>query len=103
MAGHTPVRVAHALRDLGMHVRAWRQLRGLSQAQVGLRARVSEQTVRTVEAGTGSVSSENLLRIMLVVGVLDDMVTAIDPMESPLGRARAQDLLPKRVRKRASA
>jgi transcriptional regulator with XRE-family HTH domain len=99
MAGRTPVRAAHGMTDLGEYLRGWRQLRGLSQAQVAERARISAQTVRSLELGRGSASTDSLLRVALVLGVLDDLVNALDPLQSPLGRARATELLPRRVRR----
>lgn len=103
MSGRTPVKVAHALRDVGISLRSWRQLHGLSQAQVAERARISEQTVRALEAGKGSVSSESLFRVFLIIGLVDNVVETIDPLSSPLGRARLAERLPQRVRKQASS
>ena len=99
MAGRTPVRVQHAMRDLGGNVRTWRKLNRLSQAMLAARANISEQTVRTIETGKGAVSTENLLRVLHVLGQLDGVVKATDPLESPVGRARADEQLPERVRR----
>lgn len=99
MAGRTPTKVAHALRDVGEYLRDWRRLNRLSQSMVAARANISEQTVRAAESGTGTVSAENFFRILHVLGQLDGVVAATDPMASPVGRARATEQLPQRVRR----
>jgi hypothetical protein len=38
------------------------------------------------------------LSVARALGVLDAVVTALDPYETDLGRARADEALPKRVR-----
>jgi hypothetical protein len=38
------------------------------------------------------------LSVARAFGVLDAVVTALDPYETDLGRARAEEALPKRVR-----
>jgi len=98
MAGRTPTKVAHGLRTVGENLRDWRRLNRLTQAMVAERANVSEQTVRTIESGKGSVSAENLLRVMHVLGLLDRVINQTDPMATPVGRARAEEALPKKVR-----
>jgi hypothetical protein len=40
---------------------------------------------------------ENLLRVARVLGVLDNLVAALDPYATDLGRLRSQEALPKRV------
>ena len=94
----TPVPVARALRDVAEHVSAWRRLRGLTQQQLADRAGVSRNTVRALEAGGGSTSLENVLRILRAVGLLDVVPEALDPLRTDIGRARLD--LPQRVRTR---
>lgn len=76
----------------------WRKLRGLTQQQVVKRAGVSHTTVRRLEHGEGGVSVENLLRVLRALGVLDAVPRALDPYESDVGRLRADERLPQRVR-----
>ena len=102
MAGHTPTKVRLALVDLGEHLRTWRKLNGLSQEMLAARADLSAQTVRGIENGTGTVSTENLLRVTHVLGLLDGLITSTDPLNSPVGRARANERLPQRVRRSAA-
>jgi len=81
-------------------VATWRKLRGLTQAQLADRAGVSRATLRHLEGGAGGVSSENLLRVLRGLGVLDGVAHALDPYESDIGRLRSEQRLPERVRQR---
>jgi transcriptional regulator with XRE-family HTH domain len=96
----TPLPVQRSLRDLGGHVLAWRKLRGLTQNQVADRAGVDRKSVMRVERGDGAVSLEVTLRVLHVLGILDPAVHALDPYETDVGRLRADDQLPSRVRPR---
>jgi transcriptional regulator with XRE-family HTH domain len=96
----TPLPVRRALRDVGDHVAAWRKLRGLTQNQVADRAGVDRKSVMRVERGDGAVSLEVTLRVLHALGVLDPAVKALDPYETDIGRLRADDQLPSRVRPR---
>ena len=77
---------------------AWRKLRGLTQAQLADRAGVGSRTLQRLEDGDGGVSTENLLRVLRALGVLDFLPRALDPYETDLGRLRADEQLPRRVR-----
>lgn len=97
MSGRTPTAVNRGLRAIGEHLRDWRKLNGISQALLAERANVSVDTVRAIEGGR-SVSTENMARIAWVLGILDTLVDASDPLNSDLGRLRADQHLPQRVR-----
>lgn len=96
----TPASVQRALRRLRDDVVTWRKLRGLTQAQLADRADVALNTVRRFEDGDGGISTENLFRILRAVGVLDLVHDALDPYETDVGRLRADQRLPLRVRPR---
>jgi transcriptional regulator with XRE-family HTH domain len=96
-----PPAVRRALRDVADDVAVWRRLRGLTQVQLADRAGVSRDTLTRLEGGDGGVSTENLLRILRGLGVLGNVVKALDPYESDIGRLRASQRLPKRVRPRS--
>lgn len=81
-------------------VATWRRLQGLTQAQLADRAAVSEKTLKRLEQGDGNITTENLLRVLRALGVLDTMTSALDPYESDVGRLRADQQLPQRVRPR---
>jgi transcriptional regulator with XRE-family HTH domain len=94
----TPLPVRRALRDISDSVSRWRRLRGLTQAQLAERAGVSRGVARRLEAGDGGVSLENLLRILRALGVSELVSDALDPLSSDIGRLRAEQALPERVR-----
>ena len=95
-----PLPVRRALRESGSHIQVWRKLRGLTQAQLAERAGVARRTVSRMERGDGEVRFEIFLRIVHALGVLDRIPQAFDPYESDIGRLRADERLPQRVRPR---
>jgi transcriptional regulator with XRE-family HTH domain len=94
----TPLPVRRALRVLGEHVSTWRKLNRLTAAQVAERANISRDTLRAIEQGKGTVSAENLLRVLRILGIMDEVVKAADPHETDVGRLRMDETLPQRVR-----
>jgi transcriptional regulator with XRE-family HTH domain len=98
MATPTPLPVQRAARDIGEHLVAWRKLRGLTVGQVADRAGVSDKTVSRLATDPGSVSLENVLRVARALGTLDSLVAAADPLSTDIGRLRAGERLPQRVR-----
>jgi len=96
-----PAPVSRALRSLGEEIVIWRKLRGLTQAQLADRSGVARNTLNRLERGDGGISTENLLRILRGLGVLDNLSRGLDPYESDIGRLRANQQLPQRVRPRS--
>lgn len=96
-----PLPVRRALRDFGSHLQAWRKLRGLTQGQLAERVGVTRRTIARMERGDGEVRTEILLRIAHALGILDRLPRALDPYETDVGRLRADEQLPKRVRPRS--
>ncbi|WP_445152238.1 helix-turn-helix domain-containing protein [Baekduia sp. Peel2402] len=97
---NAPLPVRRSLREIGGDIQAWRKLRGLTQSQVADRAGIDRKTVMRVERGDGAVSLEVVLRVLNALGVLDGVAKAFDPYETDLGRLRANEQLPQRVRPR---
>lgn len=95
-----PLPVRRALRDVGGNVQAWRKLRGLTQNQLADRAGVDRKSLMRVEHGEGGVSFEIVLRVLHGLGVLDGVPAAVDPYGTDVGRLRADEQLPRRVRPR---
>lgn len=95
-----PASLRRALVSLGDEVATWRKLRGLTQDQLADRSDVSRSTLKRLERGDGGVSTENLLRILRGLGILELLAGALDPYESDIGRLRSDQQLPKRVRPR---
>src|ERR1700720_4074510 len=94
----TPLAVERGLRILGEHESNWRKLNRLTAAQVAERANVSRVTLRAIEQGKGTASTENLLRVLRIIGIMDNVVAAADPYKTDVGRLRMDEILPKRVR-----
>jgi transcriptional regulator with XRE-family HTH domain len=95
-----PPAIRRANRSLAEHVSAWRKLRGLTQAQLADRAGIGVATLARLERGEGGASVENLFRVLRALGILDGVLTALDPYETDIGRLRADEELPRRVRPR---
>lgn len=94
----TPLAVARALRVMGTHVSNWRKLQRLTAVQVAERAGISRDTLRAIEQGKGTASTENLFRVLRILGILDNVVAAANPYQTDVGRLRADEILPRRVR-----
>ncbi|PPG29492.1 helix-turn-helix domain-containing protein [Pseudoclavibacter sp. RFBB5] len=92
-------REARALAALGDSLRRWRKLRGITAEQVAERARTTRVTLRKIENG-GSVSSDILMRVIMVLGIEQGILDAAEPLNSDVGRLRADELLGERVRPR---
>lgn len=95
----TPARTRIAARRIGEHLTVWRKLQGLTAEQVADRAGISRDTLRKLERGEVTVGIDVFLNVARVLGTLDRAVVALDPYETDLGRARADQTLPKRVRR----
>ena len=82
----------------GRMCRNWRKLNRLTAAQVAERSGISRDTLRTIEQGKGTASTENMFRVLRTLGIMDIVVRAADPYETDVGRLRVDEVLPKRVR-----
>ncbi|WP_205650279.1 helix-turn-helix domain-containing protein [Actinoplanes solisilvae] len=85
--------------SIGEQFAAWRKLQGLTAVQVSERAGISRNTLRRIETGDTGVGMQAFLGVARALGVLDAVVKATDPYETDLGRARADEVLPERVRR----
>ncbi|MBB3045758.1 helix-turn-helix domain-containing protein [Nocardioides soli] len=99
MAKRPPqARLVRAGRQLGSHVATWRKLQNLTAEQLADRAGISRPTLTKLESGNLGVTLSTYLNVLRALGQLDRAVEALDPYETDLGRARADDALPQRVR-----
>ena len=100
---------AHALRPAdyeaeetieatGRHLSAWRRLQGLTQNQVAERAGVSRGALVRLKAGEPGTTMDTFVRVLGALHINDVLAAAIDPYRSDIGMARADELLPTRVR-----
>ena len=94
-----PVRVRRAALEVGEHLVTWRKLQNLTAAQVAERAGISRTTLRRLEHGDPAVGFDVFLSVARALGQLDRIAPALDPYETDLGRARADQALPQRVRR----
>ncbi len=94
-----PIPVRRGAQKIGTDLATWRRLRGLTAEEVANRAGVSRRTLVALESGAGNARLETILRVARVLGVLDDVVSAFDPYNSDIGRLRADERLPRRVRR----
>jgi transcriptional regulator with XRE-family HTH domain len=102
MAAKTlPAPVKRAMGELGEDLATWRRLRNLTIAQVAERADVARGVVVKLEAG-GGTTLESVLRVARALGVLDSLATSLDPYRTDVGRLRSEEVLPRRVRHRAT-
>ncbi|MDO5644484.1 MAG: helix-turn-helix domain-containing protein [Dermabacter sp.] len=95
MAGY---KIDRQLAEFGEHVRGWRMVLGLTAQQVSERAGITRDTLRKIEAGDPSVGFGNVAQVLRALGVLDQVVEAVDPLKSDIGRLRAGSLAKKRAR-----
>ena len=98
MAKPIPFKTRQAAVMIGENLRTWRKLQNLTAAQVAERAGLNRDTLGRLERGETTVGLDVFLNVARALGVLDATVSALDPYETPLGRARADRALPKRVR-----
>lgn len=92
--------VHRAQVTIGESIGRWRRLRSLTMSELADRADVGVSTLQRLEQGRGG-TLESLLRVARALGVLDQITTAVDPLSTDVGRLRAEELLPERVRRKA--
>ena len=95
MAGY---KIDRQLAEFGEHLRGWRMVLGLTAQQVSERAGITRDTLRKIEAGNPSAGFGNVAQDLRALGVLDQVVGAVDPLGSDIGRLRAGHLAKKRAR-----
>ncbi len=98
MAGKTPIPVARAMRDVAANLDLARRQQRITVDLLAERANLSVPTVRSV-LNEGRGTFENFLRIARILGLLDSVVEGTDPLNTPMGRLRAEDDTPRRVRR----
>ena len=76
------------MKRLGANLKSRRIILGLSQDLVAERADVSRSTLMRLEAGEGG-KVEHLMTVASVLGIADDLISSLDPLNTDLGRARA--------------
>jgi transcriptional regulator with XRE-family HTH domain len=75
-----------------------RRLLNLPAEVVAERAGISTSTLTRIESGSPGVALGAALSVARVLTLLDPLLDATDPYSTDLGRMRADQLLPKRIR-----
>lgn len=91
-------RIDRELTTFGEHVHGWRMVLGLTGQQVAERAGITRDTLRKIEAGNPGVGFGKVAQVLRALGVLEQAVGAVDPLESDIGRLRVGNLAKKRAR-----
>ena len=84
--------------ELGGHIDGWRMVLGLTAQQVAERADITRDTLRKIESGNPNVSFNSVAQVLRALGLLDRVVDAVDPLNSDIGRLRADRLTRRRAR-----
>lgn len=97
-ASKRSARIDKSAVELGQHISTWRKFHQLTAQQLSERAGISRPTLRKLEHGDPTVGLDSFLVVLRALGQLERVVDALDPYNTDLGRARADQLLPQRVR-----
>lgn len=90
--------VSRAMRNISANLDLARRQQRITVDLLAERANLSVPTVRKLlNEGTGSL--ENFLRIARLLGMLESVEAATDPLLTPIGRIRAEQDVPQRVRR----
>lgn len=98
MAGRTPIPVSRAMRTIAANLNLARRQQRITLDLLAERANLSVPTVRRL-LNEGAGTFENFLRVARILGLLQGVEDATDPLNTPIGRARAEQDVPKRVRR----
>lgn len=98
MAGRTPIPVSRAMRTIAANLDLARRQQRITLELLAERANLSVPTVRRL-LNEGAGTFENFLRVARILGLLQGVEDATDPLNTPIGRARAEQDVPKRMRR----
>ena len=98
MAGRTPIPASRAMRTIAANLSLARRQQRITLELLAERANLSVPTVRRL-LNEGAGTFENFLRVARILGLLQGVEDATDPLNTPIGRARAEQDVPKRVRR----
>ncbi len=93
MVQRVSVRQQRLARELGVHVRKWRKLNGVTSTDLAARAFVTRETLRHIENGTGSPRLDSVLAVLTALGIADTVVAAADPYNSDAARVRIDAII----------
>ncbi|MEZ5709878.1 MAG: helix-turn-helix domain-containing protein [Blastomonas sp.] len=90
-----------ALKQLGHDLRSARLRRGISVADLAVRAGTSASTITRLEKGDSGVGIGTLSDVLVVFGLIDRLADLIDARKDELGMALDAERLPRRGRSSA--
>lgn len=93
----TPIPVARSMRNIAYNLDLARRQQRITVDLLAERAGLSVPTVRKL-LREGQGSFENFLRVARILGMLESVEKATDPLNTPMGRLRADEDTPLRVR-----
>ena len=93
MPTRTPIPVSRAMRQISANLNLARRQQRIPVALLAERAGLSMPTV-TKMLRTGNGSFENFLRIARLLGLLDGVQQATDPLNTDIGKLRADEDTP---------
>ncbi|MDR0836679.1 MAG: helix-turn-helix domain-containing protein [Propionibacteriaceae bacterium] len=96
--GTEQLQSSHDLVQFGDALTRWRKSLGFTAELTARRAGISPDTLRAIEHGTGSTSLMSVFQVMRVLGVADEALNAVEPLNSEFGRLVADRAVRKRVR-----
>lgn len=97
MPTKTPIPINRAMRTVAGNLDLARRQQRVTVDLLAERAGLSVPTVRKI-LNEGKGSFENFLRVARILGFLDLVTEATDPLNTPLGKIRADEDTPLRVR-----
>lgn len=92
-----------ALKQLGKDLRSARLRRGISVADLAVRAGASSSTITRMEKGDAGVGIGTLSDILVVFGLVERLADLVEIRKDDLGLALDAERLPQRGRSSASA
>lgn len=85
-------------REFAESIARWRKLLRLTQDQTAQQAGISRNAYARLERGEPGVSLDVVMRVLTIMRLADPLIEALDPLNTDLGRVRAGEALPQRVR-----
>ena len=92
-------RTRRTAKEMGENLQTWRKLLDLTAQQVAERAGISRSTLSRLENGE-PVGHDAFLSVIRALGIVDRVSKATNPWETDVGRLRADEDLPQRIRRR---
>ena len=102
LAGTLPLPARRAMIKLGADIRDARRRRRIPTTVMAERALMSRMTLNKIEKGDPGVGLGMYATVLFVLGMTERLSDLADPRYDATGLSLADDLLPQRIRRRAS-